>query len=630
MGSFDFLNREGVSPVPRRTALALCLALLPLSLLLFRGLGATDLRNDEAIYAYAAESILETGDWLTPRASISDRPYTSKPPLKFWLVAAGVRLGLIDRDERGLRTFDAVFASLALLYVFWIGVRLVDPVAGFGAAFLLLLQPSLVFHHGLRAGAMESILVLQFSASVYHLLAWSRSEDRRGRAIHIFILAAWQAFAVLAKPTALMVPVALAPMVLIDSDWRRGLWRDRWLWAAGIALAITLIAPWFVMQTLRRDTFWQSFFGREMAQRFSEGLDPRHLQPWHFYPSFLYRELVSSGALPWVAIGALLWSWRVVRRRWSEGILVLLWILVPLVLLSTSASKLRHYLYPSLPAVALFGGLALSVLAGIVESLGERLFGGRLSPDHSPRPVETRAVAAAGLFLLVAGIAVASGVDHRLPIAGWWIGCACLALAATRRRGFIVATVVVFFALWPWSSTRAVGERLGERRAPLTAVRQCVDTLGAEVFLGNDLKGSLFYIDGISRDTLGHPYFYYFRHLDRWQMQSKPDPALLYFRLFVQGHQAPTLMPGDAYRAFLESAASERARAAAADLLVKVRSAGMPGELPDPLSLPLPPALRTSRETVLLLPGPYSVCAAQAVAAGGELFDGPGASPTPR
>ena len=55
--------------------MVLCFFCLPL----FVGLRGWDLRNDEAIYTHAIDSILETGDWLTPRLP-GDLPFLEKPP----------------------------------------------------------------------------------------------------------------------------------------------------------------------------------------------------------------------------------------------------------------------------------------------------------------------------------------------------------------------------------------------------------------------------------------------------------------------------------------------------------------------------------------------------------------------
>src|SRR5688572_15467191 len=69
---------------------------------LFIGLNNWDQRNDEAIYSYAVDRILETGEWLTPRIIPTDTPFLEKPPLKFWLVAGAIRVGLFPANDRGL------------------------------------------------------------------------------------------------------------------------------------------------------------------------------------------------------------------------------------------------------------------------------------------------------------------------------------------------------------------------------------------------------------------------------------------------------------------------------------------------------------------------------------------------
>ncbi|MPZ18039.1 MAG: hypothetical protein GEV06_09015, partial [Luteitalea sp.] len=80
-----------------------------------------DLHGDEAIYSYAVDRMLETGDWLTPRLSPTDRPHLSKPPLKYWMVAGLIGTGLLPHNEVGLRFMDALFGSIAFIYLYWLG-----------------------------------------------------------------------------------------------------------------------------------------------------------------------------------------------------------------------------------------------------------------------------------------------------------------------------------------------------------------------------------------------------------------------------------------------------------------------------------------------------------------------------
>src|SRR6476661_2476584 len=91
---------------------------------LFIGLRSWDIRNDEAIYDYAVDRILETGDWLTPQSSPTELPFLEKPPLKFWIVAGAIKSGLLPWDEFGLRAVDAAFCAIAFVYVYLLGRRL--------------------------------------------------------------------------------------------------------------------------------------------------------------------------------------------------------------------------------------------------------------------------------------------------------------------------------------------------------------------------------------------------------------------------------------------------------------------------------------------------------------------------
>ena len=132
-----------------RPWLALVLALFCLPL--FIGLGREDVRDDEAIYSFAVERILETGDWLEPKSIPNETwAFLEKPPLKFWIVAAPIRFGLLPHNEFGIRFWDALFGAVAFVYVFAIGSRLAGPVCGAVAVLILFVHSPLIFDHGLR------------------------------------------------------------------------------------------------------------------------------------------------------------------------------------------------------------------------------------------------------------------------------------------------------------------------------------------------------------------------------------------------------------------------------------------------------------------------------------------------
>ena len=188
---------------------------------LFVGLDRTDVENDEAGYSFGVEKMLETGDWLTPRGIyLGAPPFFEKPPLKFWIVALPIRLGLLPASPFGLRFWDALMGSVALLYVFAIGRRLAGPVCGVVAVLLLFTHAPLILTHGLRTNNMEAPLLLQYAGTVYHYLAW-RSAGPRSRG-HLMAIALYFVLGFMTKfVAALFAPLVLVIAVVLNPDDRR-------------------------------------------------------------------------------------------------------------------------------------------------------------------------------------------------------------------------------------------------------------------------------------------------------------------------------------------------------------------------------------------------------------------------
>lgn len=152
--------------------LGLLIVLLAFCLPLFVGLGSSDLRGDEAIYSFGVDRALETGSWAIPRSSPHEEaPFLEKPPLKIWLVTAGIAVGLLPHDKFGLRFWDAVAGSLVFVYVFLLGCRLAGPACGLTAACVLFADVDL-FTDALRRNNTDSLLILSLCAGIYHYLRW--------------------------------------------------------------------------------------------------------------------------------------------------------------------------------------------------------------------------------------------------------------------------------------------------------------------------------------------------------------------------------------------------------------------------------------------------------------------------
>jgi len=563
---------------------------------LFVGLGRTDMENDEAIYSYAVDGILAKGDWLNPPLS-PDQGWTflEKPPLKFWIVAAPIRLGLLPHNEIGMRLWDAAFGTVAFLYVFAIGRRLRGPACGFFALMVLFVYEPLLFTHGLRNNNMEAPLFLCYCGGVYHYLAWASAAGKRSGRVHVWAVLAYFFLGFMTKfVAAFFLPLVLGLAMISDREARRAFRADLGTWLAAVAAMLVLAAPWFVYETLREGRgFWRVLVGEHVYQRFTTSLDVSHLQPWHYYVTSVVHNLARSATV-WPVLGGLaIFVARTVAERRREQILVLAWLTVPVALISIGTSKIHHYVYPFLPPLALAGGYGVAWLFAV----------GRDRVVSAMAAVQRRAGSVGivsghnGLryaLLTAAGLAAALAVlTFVMGTVEWKAGdvrvfrnshvarplAAALVLAVVAGRGAMAARLlwpaILMVAVIPlnnyenmWKRTLVRDYRLRDARACLTRVQQ------AERAAGRPGRGV--YSIGEHR-WFTHSYYYYLRDLG-WEAVPEVDERAADAAIATPGQQRPVLLDDRAFQAI---------RSRYTDVAVP--------------RLPLPTAL-------LLMPGPYGEC----------------------
>jgi hypothetical protein len=586
---------------------------------LFVGLGLNDQENDEAIYSYAAQSLVETGDWLNPRlAPSTDAVFLEKPPLKFWIVALPIRLGLLPDNDFGLRFWDAVMGGLAFLYIFAIGRRMAGPFCGLAAVLILYSFDSLIFTHGLRGNNMEAPLVLAYAGAVYHFLRWADASHRGTSARHAFVVGLYFLLGFMTKFVAsFFLPVILAGAALELAPVRQKAAREWRAWGAAALVVAALAAPWFLYQTWRPDSgLWAIMLGEHVYHRFHGWLDPTHLRPWSYYFTDLFEQMRAAGTWWLVIPGGLLIHGRVIRERWIEGTVALYWFWLPFVLMSVGTSKLRHYSYPFLAPVALAGGyFVASAAALIADTVAGHPPGGVLRVGRTVgadkvvervrkavanlaasetsrrrrivRVLRVLAVVAAVCALALAALAlvyprrlrVGSLVLARDPTV-WRPSLLALALgvAAGRARWTVrIAVFLVVLTLLPIGAYRTTVARLNEAMHPLQDARACIQSVQAsERAAGRRVAGVDAYLPA---SFYQHRYFFYFRPLG-WHWRTALSDAELLQMLDAPEYQRPVLLPRDRFAAVRE----------AYDAAGTTRPLVQLGDV------------------VLLLPGPYARC----------------------
>jgi 4-amino-4-deoxy-L-arabinose transferase-like glycosyltransferase len=561
---------------------------------LYIGLGQWDLRSDEAIYSYAVDRILETGDWLTPRSIPTDDVFLEKPPLKFWIVAGLMRLHVTPADERGMRLVDVTFAGAAFVYVFLLGWRLGGTAAGLAGVFLLFAFDPLVFEHGVRGNNMEAALLLAYCGGIFHFVRWTDDDSARSRRRHALALGGYFVLGFMTKFVAILfLPMICAVSGALAPDaWRRAraTWTD---WLLPAALALAAIVPWFAYQTVRdARRMWGEIFGAAVLTRFTGVLVPEHLKPWHHYVTQTWAELGYSHMRIIVVIGAAALVARAWRGRDWFARLLIVWLVLPVALMSLGTSKVFYYVYPFFPPLALGGGLVAALIVRAIDgpigsALAQRLGalvrrrrGGKLRPWPWLAGIGVVALLLAAWTAISGPVTLEAGgvrlFRNSSAARAGVLGVLALLASGVGRWGLTLSAAASVALALPITYYVPRVERFASVDHPLQTIRDCGLSVQAR---GHPAAGVLH-----DSGDLHHSYFYYLRRLGPWVEGAGATPRELHERLTVAGRETPVLLSKDGYQA-----------------LGREDIAG----------------ISIGATIFILLPGPYSGCADAAAAAGG-------------
>ncbi len=290
---------------------------------------------DEPRYAAIGRSMAQNGDWITPK--LWGSPWFEKPPLLYWLTAAGNSIGL--GPELSGRLPVVLLGLIFLVAAFFLLRKEFGNEAAGLSSFLLATSAGWLAFSQLCLTDLP--LSVFFSLAVFVALPMLHREVSMKEIYTRFaIIGACLGVGTLAKG---LVPIALAiPFFWFFRRW----WRNWWI---AFSACVLVAGPWYVaVYKMNGYPFIEEFFLKHHLERlYSASL--QHVQPWYYY-----FPVLLSGLFPWTPLMILLgvkptcWDR---RRRFLASI-----SLFGLFFFSLSLNKLAGYILPLFPSMfALLG-----------------------------------------------------------------------------------------------------------------------------------------------------------------------------------------------------------------------------------------------------------------------------------
>lgn len=307
----------------------------------------------EARYGEIARKMLETGNWVTPLHDYGV-PFWAKPPLSTWLSALSMQL--FGVNEFAVR-LPALILSIGILWLIW-GIAKKQSGSVVAWASTLILASTLYFY--IDAGTVMTDPALIFCTTLGMVSFWRAVVH--GQKVWSYVFFVSLGLGLLAKgPVAIvLVGLPLFFWVLLSNQWMN-LW-VKLPWIKGSCVTLLIALPWYILAERRTPGFLQYFIVGEHLQRFltpgwtGDKYGMAHNEPWGMV--WVYTI---AGIFPWCLLTS---SWSI--RKWknipnlcrndTDGWLFYLFLcmMVPLFFFTFSSNIIYTYVFPSLPAFALF------------------------------------------------------------------------------------------------------------------------------------------------------------------------------------------------------------------------------------------------------------------------------------
>ncbi|MFH2000250.1 MAG: glycosyltransferase family 39 protein [Planctomycetota bacterium] len=481
---------------------------------------------DEGRYAEIAREMIDRGDFVTP--TLDYVKYFEKPPLHYWLTAAGI--GLFGRSEFAVRFWPALLSVLTIMGVFVTGRRIYGWRTGAYAALVLAATP--IWLIAGRTNTIDPTVSSLIALSLFSFLLFDHATEAGSRRVWLAAFYIFAGLATLAKGLiGLLFPFGIVfAYILLSRRFRLMKELKPWL---GIPLYLAVTVPWFVLVSQRNPDFAWFFFIHEHVDRFLSDDHNRTKPFYYFIPILIAALLPLIGYLVPALYHPVKKAWKRCRGRDAgAGFFLVLWFVLIFTFFSLSRSKLGLYILPVFPALALLIGRFLALIE-------------RRSIARRTLPAAHRIGMVSCVTLSVAALVASIAARDQIGVPAWPYVTAMLAggggilflAARSGKRSLFIATIrlcsySVLLTISLFLCAQHVGATLKSAR-PLTRIIEASAAPGDRiVHLSCYLQNQLFYFDrrpvvagylgeldfGISRAANRDEWFWSFeRFFEEWR-----------------------------------------------------------------------------------------------------------------
>ncbi|MBN2453125.1 MAG: glycosyltransferase family 39 protein [Candidatus Omnitrophica bacterium] len=391
---------------------------------------------DETFYAQTAKEMTLRNEWITPY--LYGKPQFEKPILFYWLVEASFKA--FGVNEFSARLPSAIFGTIGVIAVFFLGSLLFNRTAGFLSALILATNIEYVILS--RACITDMVLfVLLLLSALFFLCGYIKKKG-------YFYLLSSLTIALVTLTKGPIYPALFgfaAILSLLLAGDLKALKRVPWWQSALIFIAVA--APWYAaIYKLHGKAFIDGFFGFHNVNRF---LVSEHKIGSQFYYNI---PVMFGGMFPW-SVFLPVGFWHIFRkirsrRRGGSGegkagpIFLLAWFAVIFGFFTISSTKLPTYIFPCFISLAVIAGVLLADFAG----------GGTSTSVAKGVRISFYLLIFIMLFGWIGGAAYAKAdfpsITRGVIISGLFIAFgAILSLAAFRAGKFIAAFMLIAYAM---------------------------------------------------------------------------------------------------------------------------------------------------------------------------------------